>query len=165
MSRSDPVISVIENVVGLYHPWTSVQNGSGVTSVIKNVAGLYHPWTLVQNGSSELHSSRTWQDCIILELQFRMDPMNFGHQEGGNIVSSLDFGSKWIRWTSVIEKVVGLYHLWSSVQNRSGDCIIPGHMSRMDPVNFGHREGGRIVSSMNLGSEWIQWLYHPGIDV
>ena len=64
-----------------------------VTLVIENVARLYHPWTSVQNGSSELRSSRRRQDYIILGLRFRMDPMNFGHREGGRIVSSLDFGS------------------------------------------------------------------------
>ena len=39
--------------------------------------------------------------------------MNFGHREGSRIVSSLDFGSERIRWTSVIEKVVGLHHPWT----------------------------------------------------
>ena len=49
---------------------------------------------MVQNGSGELRSSRRWQDCIILGLQFRTDTVNFSHQEGGRIASSLDFKSK-----------------------------------------------------------------------
>ena len=44
-----------------------------VTSVIENVAGLYHPLSSIQNGSSEIQSSRRWQDCIILELLFKTD--------------------------------------------------------------------------------------------
>ena len=58
------------------------------------MAGLYHPWTSVHNGSSELQSSRRWQDCIILGLRFRTDTVNFDHREGGRIKSSLDLKSK-----------------------------------------------------------------------
>ena len=121
------------------------------TSVFENEEGLYHPGTYVQKWSSD-----------------------FGHRECGRIVSSLNFGSERIWWTSVIEKVVGLYHPWTLVQNGFGDCIIPGHMSRIYLVNFDHREGGRIVSSLNFDSEWIRWtsviekvvgLYHPCTSV
>ena len=83
--------------------------------VIENVVGLYHPWTSVQNGSGELWSSRMWKDCIICDFRFRMDQVNFGHRECGRIVSSMKFGSEWIRWTSVIEKVVGLHHPWTLI--------------------------------------------------
>ena len=54
--------------------------------VFENEEQLYNPRTYVQNISGELWSSRRWQDCIILGIRFRTDPMNFGHREGGRIV-------------------------------------------------------------------------------
>ena len=84
--------------------------------------------------------------------------------------------------TLVLKNEVGLYHLeiypkvtrrpWSSIMKR--DCIIPGHLSKSDPVtsvleneeglyhpgtsvqnrfsDFGLRECGGIASSLNFGS-------------
>ena len=183
----DPMTSVLKNVVGLYHPWTSVQNRSGELGTRERsriVSSL--------NFSSErirwLLSSRMWWDRMILELWFRTNPVtsvlenvvglyhpwtsvqnvygDFGPRECGGIVSSLNFSSERIRWlrssrmwwdcivpelqfitdpvTSILANVVGLYHPKTLVQNESGD--------------FGPRECGGIVSSLNFGSERIRWL-------
>ena len=97
LSKIDLVTSVPLNVVGLHHPWTSVQNVSGGLGPHES-GGLHHPWTSVQNVSGDLSP-----------------------RECGKIVSSLNFDSKRIQWTSVIKKVVGLYHPWTSVQNGSNE--------------------------------------------
>ena len=112
LSIIDPVTSVIENVMGLYHPWEPSLRCSE-TSVFENEEGLYHPGTFVHNRIGDL-----------------------GHQERDGIVSSLGTFPKVIRRprssrmkryciipgnlsiiysvTSVLEKVVGMHHPWTS---------------------------------------------------
>ena len=62
-----------------------------------------------------------WWDCIIPEPRFKTYPE-----------------------VSALVNVVGLHHPWTSVQNVSGD--------------FGPRESGRIVSSLDLGPKVIRRL-------
>ena len=84
-------------------------------------SGIVSSWDTCPKVIRWLRSSRMNRDCIILELLFITDPVN-----------------------SVLENVVGLYHLWTSVQNRFGD--------------FGPQEWRGIVSSLDICPERIQWL-------
>ena len=66
LSIIDPMTSVLENVVGLYHPW-ALSLKYPETSVFENEEGLYHPGTSIHNRSNDL-----------------------GPRECGRIASSLD---------------------------------------------------------------------------
>ena len=112
--------SVLKNVVGLYHPWTFVQNGSGDFGP-RECGGIVSSLNICSEQIRWLQSSRMWWDCIIPEHLLRTDPM-----------------------TSVLENVVGLYHPRTFVQNGSSD--------------FSPWECGGLVSSLNICSERIRWL-------
>ena len=76
-----------------------------VTLVLENVVGLYHPWTFVLNCIRWLRSLKMWKDCIILGLSPKVIgsdypiivSCDFGCRECGRIVSSPDLSPKVIQ--------------------------------------------------------------------
>ena len=108
--------SVPKNVVGLHHPWTSVQNVSGGFSPYE-CGGIASSLNLGSKCIWRLRPPWMWWDCIIPKPQFKMysevlAPMNvvglhhpwtsvqnvsrsFGHHECGRISSSLELVLKW----------------------------------------------------------------------
>ena len=71
LSIMDSVTSVLENVMGLHHPWTSVQNVSGGFGP-RECGGIASSLNFCSECIRRLQSTWMWWDCIILEFLFRM---------------------------------------------------------------------------------------------
>ena len=178
-----PEVSAPMNVVGLHHPWTSVQNVFGGLCP-RECGGIA---SSLNFGSKCIRRSRPpwmWWDCIILELQFKMypevsAPMNvvglhhpwtsvqnvfrgLDPRECGRIASSLNFCSKcfqklwspWMWWDYIIPEHLFKMYLKTSVPVNVVGFHHPWNSIQNVSGGFGPCECCRIASSLDIVLKW-----------